>query len=197
MRFVNTSKSRPAEYRSLAWRSAAATASGLCELVGSGLGHFGVVVSLTCVTLPNTVVEIEGSAFQGCSQLRDVVLPQALCRLGPSAFDGCSSLVSMVIPKAVTVIHSRTFAACRSLTEVTLPINLEVIQDEAFIGCVQLGTMCIPGSVKTIGAGVPLSAVRGLPMCNCHSARPKSTALRFLRPMIPVLALCSLCCGPF
>lgn len=46
-------------------------------------------VSLTSVTIPNSVTDIEASAFSGCSNLVSVTIPDSVIYIKSSAFSGC------------------------------------------------------------------------------------------------------------
>ena len=53
------------------------------------------------VTLPDTVVRIENSAFENCQWLREVFLGKNLRSIGDSAFEGCKWLIYMPLPRTV------------------------------------------------------------------------------------------------
>lgn len=61
------------------------------------------------VTLPDTVVKIEASAFQYCEYLREVYLGNSLQRIGDTAFEGCKWLVYMPIPDTLTHVGHFAF----------------------------------------------------------------------------------------
>ena len=58
-------------------------------------------MGIKTVTLPDTVVEIEDSAFENCEHLREVYLGKSLQRIGNSAFNRCKWLVYMPMPASV------------------------------------------------------------------------------------------------
>lgn len=56
------------------------------------IGHaFSNNTSITSVTIPDSIIEIEGYAFAGCSNLAEVILSKNVTRLGFVAFD-CENL---------------------------------------------------------------------------------------------------------
>jgi hypothetical protein len=53
---------------------------------------------LTDVVIPESVVEIKGSAFNACYSLASVTVPNSVTNIAEGAFSGCSSLTNMVLP---------------------------------------------------------------------------------------------------
>ena len=74
--------------------------------------------SIQSVTLPNTVVEIEGGAFKGCTSLSTVVLSNALSKIGYYAFANCTSLSQIELPSSLTELKDGAFENCTSLMKV-------------------------------------------------------------------------------
>ncbi len=70
---------------------------------------------LTGVVIPEGVLQIRGSAFSNCSELRGVTLPGTLDYIGYRAFYNCNSLRSIRIPDNVTEIGDDAFSGCDSL----------------------------------------------------------------------------------
>ena len=107
--------------------------------------------SLTSITIPNSVTEIGGSAFEGCSGLTSITIPNSVTSIGSSAFYRCSSLTSITIPNSVTSIGYEAFRECSGLTFITIPSSVTSIGDGAFEGCRGLTSITIPNSVTEIG----------------------------------------------
>ena len=57
-------------------------------------------------SIPDSVTEIDSSAFEGCSSLTDIVIPDSVTSIGNFAFYGCSSLAIIEIPNTVKRIGS-------------------------------------------------------------------------------------------
>ena len=110
-------------------------------------------ISLTGVTIGNSVTGIGTKAFRGCYSLTNVTIPESVTIIGDYAFDGCSSLKSVTIPDSVTSIGRGTFESCSSLTNVTIPKSVTIIGDYAFLNCLSLTGVTIPNSVTGIGDG--------------------------------------------
>ena len=77
----------------------------------------------TSFTIPDGVISIGDSAFDGCTSLTEVVIPDNVTRIGDHAFSGCTSLTEVVIPDNVTSIGDQVFFGCRSLTKITVDKN--------------------------------------------------------------------------
>ncbi len=80
-------------------------------------------VSLTSVTIPNSVTDIGASAFSGCSNLVSVTIPDSVIYIKSSAFSGCSSLTSITIPNSVIYIGDDAFSGCSSLTSLSIDLT--------------------------------------------------------------------------
>ena len=48
--------------------------------------------------IPETVTNIDTSAFRGCTRLTQVTIPDSVESIGASAFWGCTSLTHVTIP---------------------------------------------------------------------------------------------------
>lgn len=112
--------------------------------------------SLTSVTLPSSVTEIQGGssdsgAFMGCINLTSISLPDGLTSIGEKAFAGCTGLTSITIPGGVTAIWSGTFSGCSGLEQVYIPEGVTYIAQQAFKDCVKLDNVVIPDTVTKIG----------------------------------------------
>lgn len=75
---------------------------------------------LSRVTLPNSLISIGDSAFNGCSELKEVVFGDApkLKNIGHEAFRYCTSLEEFTLPERVEFIAPYAFQACSSLKNV-------------------------------------------------------------------------------
>lgn len=128
--------------------------------------------TLTEVTLPNTVDEIEYQAFFNCSKLTNVTIPEGVKKIGQGAFYGCSQLTSITIPGTITdmdqafsgnsalshvtlrngisYISNMAFKGCTGLTEIKVPISVVQICPGAFNGCTNLKRVLLEKNIKTI-----------------------------------------------
>ncbi len=93
---------------------------------------------VTDLVIPNTITQLHGYAFYGCSSLTSVVIGNSVTRIGGYAFYNCSSLTSVVIGDSVTRIGHKAFNGCSSLTSITIPNKVSSIEPSAFHNCSSL-----------------------------------------------------------
>ena len=139
--------------------------------------------------IPNTVIEISGYAFYGCSGLTSVTIPNSVTSIGEEAFQYCSGLTSVTIPNSVTSIGNYAFYGCTGLTspvynahlfaympssysgEYTIPDGIEIISSTAFYSWSNLTSVTIPNSVTSIG-DYAFSVCSGLESITCKAVNP-------------------------
>lgn len=138
------------------------------------IGHHAFMLcSLTSITIPYGVTQIDDYAFVGCRSLANVEIPNSVESIGKFAFASCRSLTEIIIPDSVTQIDEfafissglvritlgrglkkisfRAFYSCYSLTKVTILGDLEEIGEYAFGSCHELKYIVIPATVRIIG----------------------------------------------
>src|SRR6266567_1116414 len=105
---------------------------------------------LTSVTIGNSVTNIEGFLFWGCSSLASVTIGNSVTSIGHGAFQLCPSLTGVTIPNSVTSIGDQAFDAT-GLTNVTIPNSVISIGSYGFYGCTSLTNVIFGNSVTSIG----------------------------------------------
>lgn len=115
------------------------------------------------INLPNTITNVGGGAFDGCTVLKTISnLPNNLERIYESTFNGCAQLSETVIQNLINpnlkVIDSKAFAGCEQLTKLNLPDNVISIGAGAYENCKGL----VEASLLFIGAGYEFD-VKNLP----------------------------------
>lgn len=113
------------------------TPDNRCLVVGRSLEAFAPA-GLTTYAIPDGVVEIGGSAFEGCEVLTSIAIPSSVREIDDRAFAKCLALTSITIPSGVTEISTSTFDGCTALTSVVLPATINEIDALAFKGCTAL-----------------------------------------------------------
>ena len=106
--------------------------------------------SLKSVTLPQGLIHIWHSAFDGCTNLTDINLPDSLTEIDHWVFYDCNSLKSLTIPKSMTAIHYEAFQHCNGLESIIIPGNITVIGEFAFGNCSNLTDVTISEGVADI-----------------------------------------------
>ncbi len=102
------------------------------------------------VVIPNGVKYIAG-AFQENSAITSVVVPESVIRVRNSSFQGCKNLEKVEFKGDNTFLDSAVFANCYTLSSVTLPAALKVLERQTFIACYKLTDIKLPDSLELIG----------------------------------------------
>lgn len=119
--------------------------------------YMGTIKIPSKVLVYNTtckVVAIKQYTFLDCVSLTSVSIPNSITSIGASAFENCIGLTSIEIPNSVQIIEKSTFEGCTGLTSVIIPNSISTIKDYAFRNCSELKEIVIPESVESIGVGV-------------------------------------------
>ena len=100
------------------------------------------------VEVPDSVVYLEGYAFEQCQDLKSIKLSQSIRVIPFYCFWRCLSLESIVIPKKVSIIEAGAFMWCKSLRTVYLPNSVCEIEEGAFTSCESLEAIYVPYGMK-------------------------------------------------
>jgi hypothetical protein len=111
---------------------------------------FNGQMSITSITIPNSVTSIGKNAFANCTFLTSVTIPSSVNTITDRAFFGCSRLASVTIGNGVYRIGTNAFLACHSLTSVTFQgPSVTSMDDKSFAGHGDLHTKYYVGKAGT------------------------------------------------
>lgn len=100
------------------------------------------------VIIPDGVISIGDSAFEGCEHLTGVEMPEGIISIGNCAFQGCSNLIDIKISDSVTNIGHYVFEDCASLISVKIPNSVINIGECIFVNCENLSNINIINAVE-------------------------------------------------
>ncbi len=107
--------------------------------------------NIRSIYIPDTVICIEASAFQGCKSLEEVTIPNSVISIGSLAFEFCQKLTEVTLPESLSIIPNRLFNNCSRLEHVNIPKSVTHIGEDAFNDCSGLVKIDIPDNVEKIG----------------------------------------------
>ena len=118
-------------------------------------------------SIPNGVITIGESAFEGISELKKINFPDSVKTIETGAFHGCSKLGlesnGSVNFNKVEVIGRLVFSNCNSLIYVNLSGNLSEVGANAFANCEKLETVYITAE--------GLTSLRNFTFFNCSKLK--------------------------
>ena len=74
--------------------------------------------SLVGITLPNTLKQVQTSAFRECNALQQMVYPRGVTSIAGSAMDNCNSMTSVTLPSTLKYLGSNVFYRCTNLVNI-------------------------------------------------------------------------------
>lgn len=110
---------------------------------------YNCALKLNTIKLPRTLIQINPSAFMGCTSLISVESYEGIESIGNQAFNGCSNLVSINLPNSIKSLGTNVFNSCGSLESITLPENITRIPSFSFAQT-GLKSVFVPKDVKAI-----------------------------------------------
>ena len=128
--------------------------------------------TFSAVTIPDSVISISGSAFEGMSALqtasipssvtifedsifrstglKDITISEGVTCIPPYMFRFCGNLTSVTLPSTINKIESYAFDTCGSLSGINMPTSVTVMQESAFGYCKSLTSITIPSGMTSI-----------------------------------------------
>lgn len=125
---------------------------GRCAFEGSLESNI-YTYSLKSVTIPNSVITIEDSAFDCCRSLTSIDIPDSVKTIGGWAFFGCARVSELKIGGGVEEIGEYAFAGLLLLTDVVFREGITTLESGTFYLCSSVRNVSLPRSIEFIKAG--------------------------------------------
>lgn len=106
--------------------------------------------SLKEIVLPETLKEIQESAFEDCQGLAAITIPESAVTLGESLFSGCYAIEEIAVPSSIKAIPANFAAGCQALKKFDIPAGVTSIGEFAFSECVALSDVTLPDGLTTL-----------------------------------------------
>ena len=92
-----------------------------------GTSAFENCRELTFSSLPDSLEEIGGAAFAGCTMLQQLIFSDdaMLKRVGDHAFRDCARLEKVSLPDGVEYVGVSAFSGCCSLEEISMSVKIK------------------------------------------------------------------------
>jgi len=100
------------------------------------------------------VVAIGVQAFRGNTSITGVTIPDSVSDIESGAFYDCKNLASVTFGNGVKAIGNHAFWGCENLTNITIPNGVVSIGREVFWGCTKLSVIILPDTISSIGEWV-------------------------------------------
>jgi hypothetical protein len=113
------------------------------------------------IKIPDGVVEISNSAFDGCTKLTNITIPNSVTSIGDNAFDSCP-LTTIALPESLTTIEKMAFFNCTLLKNITIPDSVTYIGSDAFKSDSNINIIFDPEKMKATGATWGAKKVNGV-----------------------------------
>ena len=104
------------------------------------------------ISFPNSVKSIGYAACYQCNNLKRATLPQGIITISATLFEGCTSLQEIDIPASVETINSSAFRNCTNLETVHLQEGLRSLDGYIFESCYNLRNISLPSTLVEIGS---------------------------------------------
>ena len=135
------------------WRYSAVTV-----VVGEGITRLGAYMlagsTVTSVSLPSTLTDVDTRALNGCRYLTGITFPDGVKTIGEQALSNCTSLTSVTLPASVETIGDRAFMGCTMLASVTIPEGPTHLGTNLFRGDWELKSILLPQSLTQLDESV-------------------------------------------
>ena len=105
----------------------------------------------TTMTLPNSITEMDYSAFRECKQLTSINVPTLLTTVPYDFVAYCPNLTSVQMHDGIRVVGHYAFLGCTSLPVIELNDQITTIEYSAFSGCENLVLDKLPTALTYIG----------------------------------------------
>ncbi len=118
------------------------------EYAGSvGEYAFEGCISLTALTISDSITSVGKYAFSGCTSLETLTVPGSVKSIGYDGFSECTSLKTVTLNEGIETLKNTVFEKCTALTSVTVPKSVSSVPYQAFYGCTALTSATVSSPI--------------------------------------------------
>lgn len=104
------------------------------------------------LTLPESLQNLEDSAFRYCDSIKKVKIPQGIRELSSAVFEGCVNLNEVNFEHHISLVHNYAFSDCYHLESFPFDLIDVGIRDAAFQNCKAITSPTFSKTIKNIGS---------------------------------------------
>ena len=119
-------------------------------------------VDIPAVINGKDVVAVGAKALRNNTEIKELYIPDSVGQLYGSSFEGCTSLKKIRLPQGVKEIPVGLLKGCSALSDIRIPDSVTSIQGDAFRGCSSIETLTLPAGLASLNEILAFSDCTGL-----------------------------------
>jgi hypothetical protein len=114
------------------------------------------------ITFPLSLEIIEDSAFRDCSKMKIFDVPDTVMEIGHSAFEGCCNVNKIHLPNQLKILRFLSLAGCDKLKEFEMPASVKTVETGALTWTRNLEILVLHNGLEELNDSLQFSNIREL-----------------------------------